>query len=635
MGDGLTWGYDITGHKLLCTRCHDTKSKHIDGNRLPVLQYIQHTENPTNFRFRTYDPLVPEDDRPTYDMQLPYTEYVPGPEGSFALCYRCHDEAAITTSAASLGEVHVLNTNFREEGNIFGASERNLHYYHVVLEQWSATCILCHDPHGMPNPAMTRKDMGNLVYVDENNCEITDTEDWSNPDLNIRGIQAGDLDDRFCFTCHMNGVSIVGQCAGGNNQYADCSNSWGCYDRNYKQLPHTGGMEFSIDCAECHGSDQSHITHTQTENNTKGPDALLCEACHVVGDIGIYTINDMVMQGVCDTCHSPNGAFDGINDPIIGAASNWDEGVYESDGKILKAGKEKWCISCHDSGTSVCDGVSAPNVEIFYESGHGRQSITVECLDCHDVTFTHIDGDARTYTFNPADYGLSGISYASGYRLRYVNGQVPLMIPSNYSITFGYDAGIMRDNAFRLCFDCHDSLKIFDNTPGDGIASNFKASLPDPPRNYSYAWGSGADINEHVAHILNYVMPSSDSDWDTGTTGPGGSNGCDSLTACSTCHNVHGALGTEGSTNESMIRDGTLAGRAGYGFSYVIEDSSGYPIVTSTGATQSNSIGAIFRNNTNNMCAGSMCHGNPTPPPGSSYNALGSSWGTYLEYFRP
>ena len=84
-----------------------------------------------------------------------------------------------------------------------------------------------------------------------------------------------------------------------------------------------------------------------------------------------------------------------------------------------------------------------------------------------------------------------------------------------------------------------------------------------------------------------------------------------------------------------MIRDGTLAGRTGYGFSYVIEDIAGYPIVTSTGATQSNSIGAIFRNNTNNMCAGSMCHGNPTPPSGSSYNALGSSWGTYLEYFRP
>jgi hypothetical protein len=86
-----------------------------------------------------------------------------------------------------------------------------------------------------------------------------------------------------------------------------------------------------------------------------------------------------------------------------------------------------------------------------------------------------------------------------------------------------------------------------------------------------------------------------------------------------------------------MIRDGSLTGRTGYGFSYVIEDvlSGGYPWVTSTGATQSTSVGAILRNNTANMCGGSMCHGNPTPPAGSSYDASGSSWGTYLEFYRP
>ena len=30
-----------------------------------------------------------------------------------------------------------------------------------------------------------------------------------------------------------------------------------------------------------------------------------------------------------------------------------------------------------------------------------------------------------------------------------------------------------------------------------GIDSNFKASAPNPPRNYSCALGSGADVNEH------------------------------------------------------------------------------------------------------------------------------------------
>ena len=210
---------------------------------------------------------------------------------------------------------------------------------------------------------------------------------------------------------------------------------------------------------------------------------------------------------------------------------------------------------------------------------------------------------------------------------------MPLMIPTNYKITFSYDAQTMKDNAFRLCLNCHDTTKIFDDTPGDDINSNFKASLPNPPRNYSYAWGSGADVNEHVSHTMNYLGPFVDSDWDTGTTGAGGSDGRDSLMACISCHNVHGAVGIYGSTNEAMVRDGTLVGRTGYGFSYVIEDGL-YPQMTSTGANKSNSVGSIFRNNTANMCGGSMCHGNPAPPAGSSYDATGSSWGTYLEYYR-
>ena len=252
---------------------------------------------------------------------------------------------------------------------------------------------------------------------------------------------------------------------------------------------------------------------------------------------------------------------------------------------------------------------------------------------------THFDGVARTYAFDSAYYdpGQSGVAYAAGYRLRSVEGEAPLMIPANYNITFGYNAGLMKDTAFRLCFACHDVDAVLDDTPGDGIDSNFKASLPNPPRNYSYAWGSGADTNEHVAHIMNYIGTFGDSDWDGDTTGAGGMNGRDTLTSCTTCHNVHGAAGTAGSTNEVMIRDGTLGGRAGFGFSYVVEDvsSGGYPWVTSDGATRLSSVGAIFRNNTNDMCGGSMCHGYPTSPAGSSYDATGSGWGTYLEYYRP
>jgi len=385
-----------------------------------------------------------------------------------------------------------------------------------------------------------------------------------------------------------------------------------------------------------HHEDVSHVTHLTSVRGPRLQDN--CAACHT----GCNPSKRNVDYDLCISCHSPDGAYDGINDPIIGAKNNWQEGVYTDN--ILKSGKEKWCVGCHDDApaNSKADGtgIYAPNIAGdnnnygFYVNGHKSRL----CSECHDLEVEHIDGEARTYTFHSADYepNQSGVTYASGYRLRYIDGEVPLMIPANYNITFGYNAQTIKETAFRLCFTCHQGSEIFDNTPGDGIDNNFKASLPNPPRNYSYAWGSGADINEHVSHILNYIGPFADSDWDFNTNGAGGINGSDSLMTCSSCHNVHGVAGTHGSTNESMIRDGSLSGRDGYSFSYVIEDTAvgGYPMVTSTGATQATSVGAVFRNNTSNMCAGFMCHGNPDPPSASSYNANGSSWGSYLEYYR-
>jgi hypothetical protein len=328
----------------------------------------------------------------------------------------------------------------------------------------------------------------------------------------------------------------------------------------------------------------------------------------------------------------------------FGAKYNWDAGVYESDGKTLKAGKDLWCISCHDAGTSECYGVSAPDISGdgttygYYVNGHRSEL----CSDCHDLTALHTDGDARTYSFNQADYapGESGVSYAAGYRLKSMgtdipggyNESVPIMVPTNFGTTFGYVGQDIMDNASRLCFSCHDSAEVFDDTASDGLDTNFKASLPNPPRDYSYAWGVPEDTNEHVFHTVGATMQCWDSDWDTGTTGPGPGPGYDSLMVCSACHNVHGAAGAEGSTNEPMIRDGSLAGRTGYGFSYVVKDGT-YPQVTSTGAFLPNSVGAVFRNG-NAMCSES-CHSPPDPsPPAPSYDATGSGSGTYLEYYR-
>jgi hypothetical protein len=333
-------------------------------------------------------------------------------------------------------------------------------------------------------------------------------------------------------------------------------------------------------------------------------------------------------------------------DGVTMAKLNWD-GVYEAGGTALKSGKEMWCISCHDAGTSVCDGVSAPNISGdntsygsygYYVNGH-RSKL---CSDCHDLTATHIDREARTYAFDLAYYapGESGVSYAASYRLNSMgadvpetdyNESVPLMIPANFG-TFGSNGQDIMDNASRLCFSCHNSTEVFDNIPGDGIDTNFKSAMPDPPLNHSYSTG---DSNQHIQHVVGMTMQLWDSDWDTGTS-QGVGLGNDSLVTCSSCHNVHGAAGAEGSTNEPMIRDGSLANRTGFGFSYVVEDVAigGYPVVTSAGASLPISVGAVFRNG-NAMCSEGICH-LPTPPgpTTTSYDATGSGSGTYLEYYR-
>ncbi|MDY6836836.1 MAG: hypothetical protein SWH78_02580 [Thermodesulfobacteriota bacterium] len=638
IGDNETYGYYKTGHKVNCTRCHDPSSKHIDGNRRHVFGYIKKNANPTNFRF------YPD---PAKQMQLPYTEYIPGAEGSFALCYGCHFEEKLMANEPAEN----LETNFTDVGFIADGAPDNLHLYHVGGERYPeisdleaivyhGTCVLCHDPHGLLNPAMARREMGNFIYFDQNGCEVA-KEEWHNPDVNMGGAQTegyATYEPLCSEVCHINGVPPNPDCQG-THPYINSMGMDGWYTRGYERVPHKPGTEFDLDCFFCHTAGPSHATHIQT--NPKGPAPLACEDCHLINEETVFQMDRMVQLDVCNPCHSPDGAFDGLDDTEFGAINNWDNGVYdyESGGNSFRPGKEQWCVSCHDDGTSLCDGVSAPDVGIFYTGGHGRPGASVECLSCHDATRTHIDGEARTYAFDSPSYdpGLSGVTYASGYRLLYVGGNVPLMIPADVTITFDCTSQAIKDNAFKLCFNCHDSYKLFDNTPGDGLDTNFKPSLPDPPMGYSYAYGSEWD-NNHRAHLLSFAGPYWDSDWDTGTIGGTGADGRESMITCSSCHNVHGAAAAQaGWTNEAMIRDGSLAGRTGYGFSYVVEDvaSGGYPMVTSTGATQANSVGAVFRNNTDNMCGGSYCHDSPTSPPGSSYDATGIGWGTYLEYYRP
>jgi hypothetical protein len=273
---------------------------------------------------------------------------------------------------------------------------------------------------------------------------------------------------------------------------------------------------------------QSHQTHFYA---AKGPGLSPeedCTVCH---------FDPSVIESACDNCHSPDGAFDGVNDPEIGAWANWADGVYEPDGQCLKFEKEQWCATCHDNepANSMEDGsgIKAPKVAGdnftwgFYLSGHGKNEMAkVECLDCHDAGKSHIDGEHRTFNIeNDGDYhNQTSNSYDDSYRLH--DGSIDL--PRHWRPG---DTADLTD--FALCFGCHNPEEVLgvDQDEDDVSHTNFWGI-------YSTPYG-----NAHTVHAWKSNTLRADTDWDMLP---------DSRMHCMSCHNVHG------STTPAMIRDGRL-----------------------------------------------------------------------------
>jgi len=254
---------------------------------------------------------------------------------------------------------------------------------------------------------------------------------------------------------------------------------------------------------------QSHTTHFTA---TKGPllgSAPDCTICHFPSNYALFgpTGETLIATDVCDACHSPDGAIDGVLD----AKAKWVSAVYEENGSDLQPGNEDWCAGCHDDGTSIVDSVSAPNVMGnsstwgYNLTGHGFHDIA--CEDCHDLAVSHTDSYARSYS-------ASLDNYRSGYRLN-----ENMSIPRN---------GEIHPAAFRLCTNCH----VYTEITGDD--SKFR--------------DDGSGMQYHEMH-LNWWPAGiwADSDFNHDTT-------LDSAITCITCHNVHGPPAM------AMIRHGELIG---------------------------------------------------------------------------
>jgi len=319
---------------------------------------------------------------------------------------------------------------------------------------------------------------------------------------------------------------------------------------------HDAGYEYSPgQYSQGKGTFMSHSTHTENDSDDlRGPN-IACDACHDINNFpyfksgtdingdGRFTLSE---TNVCTPCHSPEGSYDGVDDAVIGAKDNWRAGVY--DGNLLKAGKEKWCAGCHDSGTSTIGSVNAPNVVGdesaayiygtgwgFYKTGHGLPSgeaypasggITAgagaTCDNCHDLSTAHIDGNARTYDDHESE-ATDPSEYRIGYRLKQVGGQEPMVIPKT---------GTTDPANYRLCANCHTNTAAF--TDPNSTETNFRDTT-----------------NRHYYH-MDATGWRFKADW-------GGDDYASQLytsrITCITCHNVHG------STRLAMMRDGKLINR--------------------------------------------------------------------------
>ncbi|MFC1819013.1 hypothetical protein ACFL0B_07995, partial [Thermodesulfobacteriota bacterium] len=333
-------------------------------------------------------------------------------------------------------------------------------------------------------------------------------------------------------------------------------------------------------------TDSSHQVHL-SGGAPYGPQIASCGDCHPSNYQGVFSdIKGFAFTEVCDPCHSPGGAYDGVNSTSgsVGAKDNWNKtpaASFSSDvysGADLQPGKEKWCVGCHDdvpaqskgvvSGGnnectadqapySCCTGpyegtcdeaaceadpncVFAPNIagdDIdygYYKTGHGKYvSESITCTACHDPDFEHVlDGVARTYK-------ATSDNYQAGYRLKSVGGGAPLEIPRPATVSADH---------FRLCFSCHDSAPFMDELNYD---TNFRADVDANCNDLINP------VNRHYSH-LSITDDKYDSDFD-GVVTP------DSPPSCPACHNVHGPrvrTVPPGITNApGMIRTGELIGR--------------------------------------------------------------------------
>ncbi len=170
----LSYGYMVSGHKVACDYCHDTKSIHLDS----IARTYSAAENNYTDGYRLADVVVENESVPALEVPRVACNSGDHPktDNDFALCFTCHDKQNLLGDAYGQGDYQKipLQTYFRndaspdENGNTV-----NAHLVHLQNRgrcgnsatwdsDWDGTpdspisCMACHNVHGSPSPAMVR-----------------------------------------------------------------------------------------------------------------------------------------------------------------------------------------------------------------------------------------------------------------------------------------------------------------------------------------------------------------------------------------------------------------------------------------------------------------------------------------------
>jgi predicted CXXCH cytochrome family protein len=435
------------------------------------------------------------------------------------LCYDCHSLSSHTSQSTS-----------SKYGN------------------WAFDCLVCHAAHNTTSIYVIRDQIRtpssgvkSVVFQQDDRAGGTNPQYSFLGDFSAPG--NAPYDDGICEVCHTK-----------TNHYRN-DNSGGDHTHNVNTR-----------CANCHdhaqgfrgvgGTGPAHLTHTTAENGPK----MTCS----VGDLGCHGAQSppamadggsLASTGVCDTCHSAGGSYNGVDSvgASVGAKDNWPGGVYA--GGALQAGKEKWCIGCHDEAPSVVNGETASNkagddtTYGYYVTGHGRSgnyprmswqdSLATgntgageSCVACHDHTVLHISSSSSSTRLRT---GFENDQANSNCSKCHPPGTTATANPQFYTDSAGYEASA---HGGMLCTDCHslhgESGSYAAMTLGNQEALCYQCHTEGMVQNDALAnnrpggYVSADDIQEAFAKSEKHNLGTSFS-----------VSGKDYTLECVSCHNVH------------------------------------------------------------------------------------------------